>query len=508
MVKIIAALALLAGVATAQVTHGDFAPASKALGLKTNGLVNVLSKLNVEKMAAKSAYTKDREGGEEFGLDQFIHADNMKIGEWTQVNAKEWVWTYTVQSEGARGMLPVFSKWTMPQGGRFFVSTEVDQAGPFTAENNKKNGQFAVRPVRGDTVTFEYNGPRVGLELEVEKVIHVYKGMYGEGEKGFGDSGSCNVNTVCNEADDWRDQVDSVTVLLNTASRGYCSGSMINNAEGDPMFLTANHCRPTANDIILFNYDSTSCPYPGTNVPYADTAQGLVTLATASASDYQLMMVQEEIPDSYNAYLNGWDARPSFQGETKYNDVYGIHHPSVDVKKISRSSLGATSSAYLNTNGQTHWWVKTWEIGRTPNATDYGTTEGGSSGSPLFNADKQIIGQLHGGYASCNNNVDDYYGALWVSFPALEEFLTGGNGDLQMDGEPLSGVSRPPTLPPAPTPAPPPTTSPPMCDNNSCIYAFDVDCDDGGSGSDCSLCSYGTDCNDCCTKVPSRAECV
>jgi hypothetical protein len=60
---------------------------------------------------------------------------------------------------------------------------------------------------------------------------------------------------------------------------------------------------------------------------------------------------------------------------------------------------------------------------------------------------------------------------------------------------------------PAP-PTPPPTPPVPMCDNNSCIYAFDVDCDDGGSGADYSLCSYGTDCNDCCNKVPSRAECV
>jgi len=63
----------------------------------------------------------------------------------------------------------------------------------------------------------------------------------------------------------------------------------------------------------------------------------------------------------------------------------------------------------------------------------------------------------------------------------------------------------PPTVPPT---TPPPTTSPPMCSDNSCIYAFDVDCDDGGVGADYSLCRLGTDCNDCCTKIPARAECV
>jgi hypothetical protein len=110
MVRFIAAtLALIAGV-SAQVQQGKFAPASTALSLKTSSVVHVLPALDVAKSAARPSHTKDREGGEEFGLDQFIHAGNDKIGEWTQVSAKEWVWTYTVQSQGARSMLlPVFS---------------------------------------------------------------------------------------------------------------------------------------------------------------------------------------------------------------------------------------------------------------------------------------------------------------------------------------------------------------------------------------------------------------
>ncbi|MBX3248350.1 MAG: hypothetical protein KF901_14315 [Myxococcales bacterium] len=32
---------------------------------------------------------------------------------------------------------------------------------------------------------------------------------------------------------------------------------------------------------------------------------------------------------------------------------------------------------------------------------------------------------------------------------------------------------------------------------NTCTYAFDGDCDDGGPGADYSLCEYGTDCDDC-----------
>ena len=42
-----------------------------------------------------------------------------------------------------------------------------------------------------------------------------------------------------------------------------------------------------------------------------------------------------------------------------------------------------------------------------------GTTERGSSGSPLFNKMGQIVGTLRGGFASCETKMgSDYYGAL------------------------------------------------------------------------------------------------
>ncbi|KAL3926562.1 MAG: hypothetical protein SGPRY_003242, partial [Prymnesium sp.] len=60
----------------------------------------------------------------------------------------------------------------------------------------------------------------------------------------------------------------------------------------------------------------------------------------------------------------------------------------------------------------------------------------------------------------------------------------------------------PPTQPGPPSPRPPPSRpSPPplppgLC-NDLCIYAGDEECDDGGIGSEYSLCLIGTDCSDC-----------
>ncbi|NNE27131.1 MAG: T9SS type A sorting domain-containing protein, partial [Saprospiraceae bacterium] len=76
-----------------------------------------------------------------------------------------------------------------------------------------------------------------------------------------------------------------------------------------------------------------------------------------------------------------------------------IHHPGVEDKRIS---FEFNPISYDPTNGDTtNILVNDWDIG---------TTEGGSSGSPLFNTKKQIIGQLEGGFAACGNDDSDSYG--------------------------------------------------------------------------------------------------
>ena len=47
---------------------------------------------------------------------------------------------------------------------------------------------------------------------------------------------------------------------------------------------------------------------------------------------------------------------------------------------------------------------------------DLGATEGGSSGSPLFDQHHRIVGQLHGGQAACGNDDPDWYGRLFTSW--------------------------------------------------------------------------------------------
>ena len=106
------------------------------------------------------------------------------------------------------------------------------------------------------------------------------------------------------------------------------------------------------------------------------------------------------VPLSYNPYFSGYS-----HSSTPATSAVSIHHPAGDIKKISFddntvSSVQAMGSSEANSSWQVNWDRNT-------------TTEGGSSGSPLFDQNHRIIGQLWGGGASCNNlSAPDYYGSL------------------------------------------------------------------------------------------------
>jgi len=160
--------------------------------------------------------------------------------------------------------------------------------------------------------------------------------------------------------------------------------------------------------VFYFNYEATSCS--GTSPQYSNhTVTGCTLVAcdtygsTNTGSDFYLVKFKNNVPASYNPYYNGWSRSTSVS-----NSGVCIHHPNGDIKKIS-TYQNTLSSGYT-----THWsvrWVAT--------ANGHGVTEGGSSGSPLFNSNGKIIGTLTGGGSDCDaTDQADYYGKFsyhWAS---------------------------------------------------------------------------------------------
>ncbi|MCP3978088.1 MAG: hypothetical protein GY716_01985 [bacterium] len=368
-----------------------------------------------------------------------LHPKN--AGTWETTADGDRLWRLKVSSAGARWTVLGFDRFRLQPGGELSIFDPQRKAvlGPFTADDVRDHGEFWTPPVAGDTLVLELLWPaKLGDEspqLHLSTVSHGYKAFGAIGRQdvpgaddpeALGASGSCNNDVACPLGDDWRDQIRGAVILLSGGS-GFCSGSMINTTANDcrPYMLTADHCGAGVGTTIGFNYERSECSGGTTPPTTAQTLTGATVLAEFSSSDFSLLEMNDEPPESYGAYFSGWSAEAQAATE-----AWGIHHPSGDVKKISYNDDPLVDGQNWGPN---HWRVTEWEDG---------TTEPGSSGSPIFDQNHRIVGQLHGGTASCSSITYDEYGkvaASWTgggsSSSRLSDWLDpDATGALVMDG--------------------------------------------------------------------------
>ena len=359
-----------------------------------------------------------------FGKNFTVGRNLNNSGQWHDLPSGDRVWLLHISSPGAYSLNLTFDLFELPVGGRLYVYSPdyTHVLGAYTHANNNPEMGFGTYPIPGDQIIVEYYEPAYAAgtsTLQLENVTHAYRDL-DVVARGIGDSGACNNNVICAEGDDWRAEINSVAMIVVNGN-GICTGALINNTanDGHPYFLTANHCLggSVANWVYRFNWQSTTCV--GNNVGTYQTVSGSQLLASGGAADYALLRINngDPIPTSYDPYYAGWDAtgvNPSSQ--------VAIHHPSGDLKKISFDVNPAGTATY---GGATCWRIFNWEDG---------TTEPGSSGSPLFDQNKRVIGQLYGGQATCSNNVNDYYGKFDVTYPNICQWIAPGCNTLIVDG--------------------------------------------------------------------------
>lgn len=320
-------------------------------------------------------------------------------------------WILKLNLAGAYGVGVLFDQFQIPEGAELYVFNESKTSvnGAITSANNNDFNFLHVSPVQGSIIYVLYIEPQevnFSGNLSISTVTHLYRDLF-KTTKGFGDSGSCNINVVCEEGNGWEEEVRSIALILNSSGSRICTGAMINNTsmDGTQYFLSAKHCMNNNPNFdqwsFIFNYKSEDCS-PSVNGLLGNSVFGAELKASNTDNDFALFELTESIPASYDVYFAGWSRTTLL-----INNTTGIHHPSGDVMKISYDDDSPSLSAYLGGSGDDYWKVADW---------DEGTTEGGSSGSPLFKNGGKIIGQLRGGYASCSNDLADYYGAFYKSW--------------------------------------------------------------------------------------------
>ena len=401
--------------------------------------------LNVAALAAEDLLRDSSGEPARFAVPHAVIVTPATDGTWEQLDNGLSLWRLRISSPGAPSLNLGFTHYWMPPGGALYLSATDGsyKLPPFTAADNSDHGQLWTPVVLSDDVLVTVQVPTAvahRLILELASINVGYRFFGATQDK----AGSCNVDVICPQGDPWRDQIKSVGVYTLNGS-WTCTGAAINNTAGDrkPYFLTANHCGINSGNaatlVVYWNFFSPVCGQHGGG-SLSQFQTGATWRASYSSPDFTLVELTQNPQPAFDVYLAGWD-RTSANPQSSTC----IHHPGTDEKSISFDFQPAYTTSYGGTSSPgdgTHIYVD-WD----PTPPYWGITEPGSSGSPLFNQDKRIVGQLHGGPSSCtSSNKHDYYGRLSVSWTGggtnssrLSNWLDPlGTGATAIDGLPFN----------------------------------------------------------------------
>ena len=378
-----------------------------------------LAKLQAEDKITDAGKNKPWRYGYEFLVDHNLQ----NSGQWTTLANGDRIWRIRYYSEGAQTMNFLFSDYYMPKGAKVYLynNERTDLLGAYDAQQNNEKRELGTWLVDGQDIWIEYYEPAAVKgqgKLEVFKVVHGYRSVrnFKSPDNDLNSSGACNYDVDCNISDiNALKEINKKAVgLIIVSNSSFCTGALINTTsnDGTPYFLTANHCTED-NDFsqwaFRFNWISPN-PVCGQNIGstnnapnYYQTLSGAELKARRAASDFCLVEITATISPAWDVVYAGWS-----RSETPTSSTFGIHHPSGDIMKVSRDY---NAPAIDNSFDEFMWEVSEWDLG---------VTEPGSSGSPLFDANGRIIGQLYGGSSECQGTVDnggaDYYGRLGKSW--------------------------------------------------------------------------------------------
>ncbi len=382
---------------------------------KTTALV--MPPINVKALLQEDEKAKmdDTEKPFRFGYAIDVDIDLKKVGTKKELPNGNKLWLLKIHCPDAYSINLIYDRFRLGKGSKFFIYNE-DRTmvlGAFTPEvSNNPYNEFATDLVQGNTVVLEYYEPKFSDDgvIHISKVIHGYVNTFYS--SGLGTSANCNIDVMCRPlGNNWVNEEKAVTMLLVDNNTAFCSGCLVNNTQQDfiPYILTARHCYfnnngntqtvSPATNIFRFQYWRPNC---GSGNPITTKSiTGATLLAHYAPTDFALLRLNTRPPADWNVYYAGWDIT-----STPAQNATGIHHPKGDAMKISHEEHPVVAR---NQIGISLWRVEHFELG---------TVQVGSSGSPLFNQNHRIVGQLSGRHPNpcptndnacdCNNPIGDY----------------------------------------------------------------------------------------------------
>jgi lysyl endopeptidase len=350
-----------------------------------------------------------------------------------------WTWTASFSSEGARGLrLQVREAW-LPTGSRVDVfGADGEAFGPYAFDAATSPDGFWTNTVFAPLVLLrvrlaaEDAGSLASARLSVAALVHLEasRSVAVGGPVAAGaltpQSQTCFVDASCVQASEFPniDLASKAVGQLNfveTSGAFVCSGGLLNTTTTSfaPYLLTANHCfssQSAATSLEVFwDYKTPACGAPEPSPNGFPRTLGSTLLATGAVSDFTLVRLSQDPPDG-SVYLGWTTADYSQSGGTL---IHRLSHPDGRPQFYSRHQIDA-SPDFLCSDTPRGNFIYSQDV--------RGGTGGGSSGSPAYLEDLEVVGQLLG---ACGANSDDcdavnnrtVDGAFRVSFPSLQPWL-------------------------------------------------------------------------------------
>ena len=414
--------------AQAQISEGGLPPSfrpeyqTQLTGIMPAALA--LPKLDVANALAEDSRAP---GQNRFAAPVVTDISLTNSGIWHQLPNGDRVWMCALRSQGALGLSLLFETFKLPTGAKFYAYGSNQQVlGAYTAQSCLSSGKFLIGVLKGELAYLELYEPATvqgQSQISTKRVDVAYDANALSSAEDFGDGLPCNININCPTGADWQVQKKGIARILMVFSngQGWCSGSLIANTSNtfEPYFLTAHHCQLIGNNPDFgvwrfdFDYESNNCQNPAVE-PVPRSVLGCELISNRAETDFMLLKTNP-IPQNYEVYFTGWN-RDNNQTTVPANSVY-IHHPFGDIKKISVDTQASIiHPSPLNWGGifgisppNSHW----------KSITDLGVFQPGSSGSPLLDNNKRIVGQLHGGSTAVGDEckvTGAYFGRFNISW--------------------------------------------------------------------------------------------
>ena len=331
-------------------------------------------------------------------------------------------WSLRIDAPGAKMLRVHFSAFDVPEGAFVLVrGADLNIVDMYENTGPIGTGEFWSIMTGGEFVEIQYQAPP-GVDgapvITIDQISHIYrtKPLLANADGGFQERVdlACHEDVMCHTVD--ATARDSVGRMVFTDGGTFlCSGGLLNDADPNTFagyFLTANHCISTQASVnsltVYWFYQKLSCNGVTPALASRPTSIGGTLLWTSAGNDSTFIRLANDPQDGQG--FAAWSTASLGTNAT----VFGIHHPNGEYKRYSEGDITSNNPRCLGVN----FWYLDFFVG---------AVEGGSSGSPLFNQNWEVTGQLFGscGAANCTNqNVTNItYGKFSVTYNNVSSWL-------------------------------------------------------------------------------------